>query len=715
MKTTIKLLIGVAVLSIPGAAAYAQESPASDSDGTKLPEIVITATKTGETNLQKTPLAISALSGAQVERGIVSDVRDLSKLTPGLNISQNSDNAEIYIRGIGSSNVYNGSDPSATLQIDGVYISRPYAQFADFLDVARVEVLRGPQGTLYGRNAIAGTINIVSRQPSDRFAADTQVVAGNYNTLNGQAYISGPLVKGALQASVSVNYLHHDPYIENINPNGTGVNSANRGGVRIQLRAEPAAGLDMTTRIDYSLDRSRPNGIVKLTTPIDTETASIDGDYHKIANDTPDRGRVRSTGVAEDMSYALGDGLKLRSITAYRNNTNFVDTDADASGQHKQELFLDEDEHQFSQEFSVNGKLGFVTGVAGIYYFHEVIDTKLYVSVFGANTKRLFQPYSNTDSYAAFTQLTFQLPANLSFVAGLRYTDETKRFLQTDGTSSLTTGQINGSLSSYDLTGKYHSVTPKFGLNWTPASNVLVYASATKGFKSGGFNATSTSAATAAFGPENLWSYEIGEKADFLNKTLRVNLTAFKYNYADLQVQETIGPGLVSITNAANARLWGVEAEVIWLPARWVEFGANVAGLHAEYSSYPDAAFTGGGTGDATGNWLNNAPKFSASEYVQFTRDTPGGSEISLRASHNYKSRIYYDASNRSDLSQPAFSLFDADLEWRSPNRSWTAGIFVKNIANKQYLTFLSSQAGGILQAVPGDPRTFGIRLGRHW
>jgi iron complex outermembrane receptor protein len=718
---------GVATANAQASPVSAQAQTASDhaaakaveagptTDANQLQEIIVTATKIGETNLQRTPIAASAFSGAALERSVTNDVHDLAKLVPNVTVSQSSDNAEIYIRGIGSSNVYNGSDPDATVQIDGVYIARPYSQFADFLDAQRIEVLRGPQGTLYGRNAIAGTINIISKTPSNTLDGVAQVLVGNYGTVQAKGYLSGPLIKDKLEASISATYTRHDPYEQNIDPVGTGASSANRGGLRAQLRAMPAPGLTMTTRFDYSKDLSRPNGIIVLLSPVDASTNSILGNYHKVDLNTPDRGKVTAAGISEDISYNISNHLNLKSITAYRRNTNFVDVDADASDANKQEFFTTESEQQLSEEINLSGHFGALSGVAGLYYFKEDISTVQHISIFGPGQIRNFYPVTHDQSYAAFAQFTYQLPFNLSLVAGARYTKENKDFSQLFYLSSVATGAALSPPVTFALPGRYHSVTPKFGLNWTPASNLLLYFSATKGFKSGGFNALSTLASSAAFGPESLWSYEVGEKGEFFNKTLRLNLTAFKYDYADLQVQETAGPGNVVITNAANARITGIELESVWLPAKWVEFGTNTALLNAKYLSYPNASFTGGLTGDASGNILNNAPKFSTNDYVEYHLDLNTGSQLNFAANYNYKSRIQYDSSNRIALTQGGYSLINLNAGWRSSSRLWEAEVYVKNVANRQYLTLISSQSGGILQGVPGDPRTFGVRFSHNF
>ena len=172
--------------------------------GSQLEEIVVSASKTGLTRLQDTPMAVTAFDADQLAKSGVSDIKDLVEFVPGLNIAQAQVNAQISIRGIGSSNIYAGSDPDVTMQIDGVYIARPAAQFADFVDIDRIEVLRGPQGTLYGRNAVGGTINIISRAPGDEFHAEEVLTGGNYGTVQEQGYVSGPLIRDKLQDRKSV-------------------------------------------------------------------------------------------------------------------------------------------------------------------------------------------------------------------------------------------------------------------------------------------------------------------------------------------------------------------------------------------------------------------------------------------------------------------------------------------------------------------------------
>ncbi|HOP20475.1 MAG TPA: TonB-dependent receptor plug domain-containing protein, partial [Amphiplicatus sp.] len=230
-------------------------------------EMVVTATKMGETNLQETPIAITAFSGEQVDRTGIKDVRDLMAMTPNLNVAQNAAFAQIYIRGIGSNNVFSGADPSSTIHIDGVYIARPASYFTSFLDVERIEVLRGPQGTLYGRNSVGGTINVITRRPDNEFQAKLQGTVGNYDLYRVEGYVSGPIIEDKLAASVSMMRSKRDGYLKNVAPGAADLDSEDLWSGRVQLRATPTDRLEILVRGDYSDDDGQAAGNVKLLLP----------------------------------------------------------------------------------------------------------------------------------------------------------------------------------------------------------------------------------------------------------------------------------------------------------------------------------------------------------------------------------------------------------------------------------------------------------------
>ena len=260
-----------------------------------LEEIIVTATKMGDTRLQETPIAITAFTADALERTGIKDVRDLAGSTPNLVVAQNGAFAQLYIRGIGSNNVFAGSDPSTTVHMDGVYLARPAAVFNNFLDVERIEVLRGPQGTLYGRNSVGGTINIISRLPDNQARAKAQATIGNYDLFRGEAYVSGPLVEDKLYGSVSLMGSKHDGYFKNVVASGNDRASEDTWGARAILRATPNEALEMVFRADYLADYGHFVGNQALLQPFrpvaggpaDPVTEAIRGDWHTVALDSP--------------------------------------------------------------------------------------------------------------------------------------------------------------------------------------------------------------------------------------------------------------------------------------------------------------------------------------------------------------------------------------------------------------------------------------------
>jgi iron complex outermembrane recepter protein len=736
MRRTIRGTASSAVLCVLSAAAVAQQPPvtgAAADSANSLEEVVVTATKTGSTELQKTPLAVSAFSAAQMGQLGIANIKDLAVYTPNLNVSQSLINAEIYIRGVGSNNVNAGSDPDVTVQVDGVYIARPDAQFGDYLDVDRVEVLRGPQGTLYGRNAAGGTINVISRQPTDEFHGEEQLTLGNYALVQEQAYVSGPLVPGSLQGSINVNYIHHDPYIDNIVPGSHGIFDENHGSIRGQLRFEPTDNIDATTRADWlALHDYFPYGdqllAPYLKAPGSPLANSVIGDYSKTALNYPNRERSETGGVSEEINVRFNPNLTLKSISAYRKDNLSLTTDADGTELPINNGLQTQNEDQLSQEFNLNGTVGTLNAVGGVYYFHEN-DSENIQSQAPTAVKSTF-PDVVTDSGAVFVQATEHILPNLGITAGVRYTDEQKKF-NANFLAYTIPGQqpLPGFPFVSTVTNHYHAATPKFGIDWQIDPDALIYVSATRGYKSGGVNYAATTVAQESFAPEELWSYELGAKTEWFDHRLRVNLTGFYYDYTNLQVQSQIGPGTTSIGNAASATVKGVEAEFTAKPIPALALTANLSALNATYSSFPLAAVPGAllpfvanspsynaktGTYDASGNYLDNAPRYSASAIAQYTENLSSIGSIYEQAEYSWRDRTYYDPSNADIMSQGSYGLVNLSLGYASLDSHWTGRLFVNNVTDKQYLVLVL--ANGVIPAgVAGAPRTVGITMAYKW
>lgn len=685
-------------------AAFAQTAQPEVHNG----DILVTATRTGATRLQDTPLAVTAFDAAALDATGIKDVRDLASLTPNLLVTQNGAMSQIYIRGIGSNNVFGGSDPSSTIHLDGAYLARPASYLSNFLDVERIEVLRGPQGTLYGRNSVGGTINVISRKPEQDLEAKAQLTVGNYGLLRAEGYVSGPIVADKVAASISFIGSRRDGYLDNIVPGVGDADNERTLGTRAQIRLTPSAPLEVIIRADYLHSDAALAGYIKiLQSTTDPLSNSILGDFRKISVDIRPAADQRDWGVAAEVNYDLSDSTQLKSLTSHRSNRLIQASDTDGTAIVFRRTDIFEDQNQFSQELDLTGKFGSLSYIVGLYYFDEHIDVNATVTTFStiASSNR---PSINTQALAAFGQATYAITDQLSLTAGIRYTRERKNFDQhVLRTSSLTGVTLTGFPVIYSSRGIYKAGTPKFGLEFRPVNGVLLYASVTKGFKSGGFNFASINPAQG-FEPETLWSYEAGAKLDLFDRALRLNGTVFHYDYKDLQVLSFLSPGVPDITNASNAKVDGVEIEAQLRPASWLQLGGNLAYLDAKYKDYPSALRPGNIPFDASGNRLSLSPKWSYTLYSQV--DAPlGEGSVFARAEFSYRTRQFFTASNSGLDVQSGYALINASAGYTFPGDRFQLIAFARNLTDKEYVTSTASFGAGILGRV-GEPRTYGLR-----
>jgi iron complex outermembrane receptor protein len=720
------------------AAAQVSTPPVSEngaqSSDDALGEIVVTATREGATSLQHTALAVSAFSAQQLSVSGVNNVTDLVSQSPNLNVAQTAANAQIYIRGIGSNNVFIGTDPDVTLQMDGVYIARPYDQFEDFVDIERVEVLRGPQGTLYGRNAVGGTINIITRKPSDQFEAKAGLASGEYSLVQGQGYVSGPLVPGELQASLSASYLRHDPYESNIQPGQPGVASASHRGVRGQIRFAPNHDIEAITRLDWSEADDTLQSFAHILVPFPAAplATSLIGDLRKVALNSPQSIKSQMKGVSEEINFELSHALALKSLTAYRRTGYDLYVDVDGTEAQVIASRQDDSSDQFSQELDLNASYDRFKGVFGLYYFHEKEDATLQINLFQPHLVRWVSPEVTSDSYAVFGQGTYSITDDLSVVAGVRQTRDHKsvdQYLTLQPQAVFPNGpSVRGYPFAARTSNTYDSTTPKVGINYQLTPATLLYVSATKGFKSGGTNYAATSLAGLTFRPETIWSYEAGVKSDWFGRRLRVNVTGFIYDYSDLQVQSLIAPGVTSIGNAATARVKGLEIETMAKPVPNLTLTANYSLLDARYRTFTDASvpsvlvpYLAGNrrydaaahTYDASGNRLNAAPTSSFTGSAQLEQAVGFGTAF-LRGEYYWQAHSYYDPSNLGIASQKAYGLVNVGVGMRDLPGRWSIEVLGKNITNEQYL--ISIGTNGVVPAgQAGAPRTILVQVVKDW
>jgi iron complex outermembrane recepter protein len=736
-----RLLAGISALAwVTGASAQTAPAPADGGQTGEIADIVVTATKMGETALQRTPIAVSVLSGQQLADRGIRDVRDLKAYVPSLEVSDLSGYTQLYLRGVGSNIVYIGSDPSTTIHLDGVYLARPLSYLSDFLDVERVEVLRGPQGTLYGRNSVGGTINIISRRPSDTFTGEVQGQYGSYDRYGVQGYVSGP-VAGGVDASLAFDVSGHDAFRKNVST-GNDLEDMKSRGVRGQVRVPVGASGSWTLRADWSRQSGALGAYPKLIRPDGVPLDdSILGDAGKVSMNMPNHSVLENYGFASDLSLPIADGVTLRSLTAWRAFRGSILADADASSLTiLRNQITPIRQHQISEELTLNGKTGPLDWVIGGYYFHERDKEPQTITIFPFGASYIQRPLLRSRSEAAFGQLEYHLSDQFSLIAGLRYTSERKRFAISDYYTASTSADPEVAATAPVLSGvpglpdpffvdtsrRDHALTPKFGINFAPSRNILIYASATRGFKSGGYDygANNPVDVTAGYGPEKLWSYETGIKSDWLDHRLRLNLTGFYYDYTDLQVQSYVQVGGsfgARTQNAATARIKGIEAEIVAKPARPLELFANVAYLDAHYLRYPNAYVQTFGNFDASGKTLNNAPRWSATFGANYLIPLTSSGTINLGVDAHVQSTVYFTAANDGvegvtgyAEQQHGYGLINARAGWISENKRWKVQVIGTNLSNRDYIVGTANYTAAIA-ARQGRPREVMGQVSFNW
>ena len=692
-------LFPLCLLSVAVSAAHAESKSVEDSEKA-MEEVVVTATHTGETNLQETPIAITVHSEEDMNRHGVENVRDLVRVTPGLSVSQNSSYAHIYIRGVGSNNSFLGSDPSSTLYVDGVYIARPLSLFSDFLGVDRVEVLRGPQGVLYGRNSTGGAINVISATPEHDNFYKIKVGLGSFDERKLNLFGNLDINKG-ISANLAINREVRDGYVEN---KGIGDDLSDKDtlGARGAIKINDSNGVELILRGDYTKadeegygHKSENNKIniaeVQETVIVGDAGPQTISDFYTININSPTHHKSTQKGVSLELNVDLGNDLTLTYIPARRSSDVELAIDSDwLEVSVRSSLFI-EKQQQVSNELRFLKEGDNFNLVFGGYLFAEDAEATAKIGI-GPSVVVPFDARSHTDSSAAFINGQYFFSNAFSMSLGSRLSHEEKRFTS----------------STSDETKSWSEFTPRIGAEYTVNDDVFLYSSISEGFKSGGFNFVDKN----AFEPEHVTSYEVGVKASFLNNMVNLNTSVFYYDYKDLQVQtfETLQTtASITITNAAEASITGLETEFSVIPNNMFEISGSFAYLNAEYEEFiaERAAAT---LVDVEGNKLNNSPEFKVNIDIDFHHPL-GQGEMSYVLSSYWQDKEYFTAFNDEITSQGSYALFDFRTSYRFANDAFEVAAFVRNVGDKEYSNASQdfSPTGVALNIMP--PRTFGVEF----
>lgn len=728
-KVRFLLLSGMALAALP---ATAQEA--------MLEEIVVTAQKRQQ-NLQEVPVSVTAISGdALLDQG-VANVQDLGKLTPGLQITATdaAANPKIFIRGVGLSDFNANAAGAVGIYVDGAYVASPLAQMGQFFDLAQVEVLKGPQGTLYGRNSTGGAINITTRRPDFDTSGEGEISYGRYNDLTLQAASNAPIVADRLAMRIAGIYERDDGRTYN-RVTDDDVNRTKRWAGRASFLLTPNDNFEALLQIHGGQNRgdslyAQSRALVPINTaaagpdglcaPGAASGACVDGLGYSDTDNDPYAGdynlkgqdRIDLYGATLNLRWDLGSA-RLYAITAYDHAKRNDAEDTDASPNQLMEATYLATQRDFSQELRLEADLDRVKAVGGLYYLHDYLNTDSQYDVLRAlrplfitpdnptglsienNVAIVGYPYrQTTDSYAGFGQVDFQATDQLTLTAGLRYSRDEKEF------HYRSTVEQAIELFSLDASKSFDSISGRLAASLKLTDDAMAYASYNRGYKSGGFfgGYTRDPADLAPYDDETLDAYEIGSKTEWLNRRLRLNLSGFFYDYQDLQVFQLIqrdGLPVQTFTNAASAHVWGSEFELTALPVAGLELGLSGAFLDAKYRDFISQGE------DLDGNRLPSSPRWSLTGTVSHRQQVEGLGELALTANLSYRSKVYFDSRNLERLSQKGYWLADLTLGWTASDGGIGAGVTVANLFDKDYVVDINDLDSFGLDAVNyGRPR----------
>lgn len=729
-------LLATTSLAAGGASAQTQSQTGQRA---VLEEIVVTAEKR-ESSIQDVAASITAISGDALTAGGFQDTQQLINLSPNL-IVQRSIIGKLHIRGIGNENYSIAGDPSVAVHTDGIYVARAAAGLFDFFDIARVEVLRGPQGTLYGRNATAGVINVIPNTPGKEFGGYATAEYGNYDKIRLEGAVGGPLGDSGLQARIAVLGAWRDGYTTNIFP---GADARGLGdpdnqdlfAIRGQLAFDNGGPFTARVSIESMRDNTVPPPYKYTRQPPAPATAPNPPGL-RVVNQGFERqipifgGTARSIASDEDIfkhnTLTAGlhlnydsDAFTLTSITGYRKtNFNWLN-DGDGVATFYVNYGQQDETKQWSQEIRIaspdpQAKFGWL---AGGYYFRETGSQFVFIpvrlSLFGIFDDSVTSDgESKTNAYAGFGELYYRVTDQLKLTLGGRYSHE-KRSVDYLYKGFAAPRQRKTGEESFS------NFSPKAVLSYELNEDANVYVSVSRGFKSGGFNFL---AFQDGFAPEKIWNYEGGYKATFLDGRARFNASVFYSDFKDLQVGQIVNLQSV-LTNAASAELYGVEADFAFLPTDDFEIGGTLGYLHAEFTEFctadptqPTARAQAGCTAanpiNLKGFTLPRAPRWTLSGYAAYSFTLPGESSLTLRGDVRYQSKTFFTQFNRPTISQEGYAVADARLTWTSANEAFSVGVWVKNIFDKEYFTeLLESGAFNptlVEQGYVAPPRTYGV------
>jgi iron complex outermembrane receptor protein len=639
------------------------------------------------------------------------------------NNNTGSSASSIFIRGIGQSDTVITTDPGVGVYIDGVYLASTTGALLDLADFSEVEILRGPQGTLFGKNTIGGAINITTRAPGDTFGGHFDVTLGNFGRWDLSGAVDIP-ISDTSAFRLSFLQLRDDGY--SVRADGVELGMHHRDIGRLQWRWTPSDTLTVNWSADATRKKENQNASTLLSVNPLAPLAALQNAFVSPFDDrwvpsnpffnygtAPVADNLDSAGTSVRVVWKPG-AVTFSSITAYRNQTSYTAEDADQSPANL--LYFTDYQHieQFSHEDHLSGSAfgSTLDWLVGVIYFRESANEQQ-LSLQAAD----LIPYIgnitvfDTDSIvnnteALFADATWRFAPNWKLTAGIRGTHEEKdwQFQFQQAITFVTT------IPPGERSQSWNPVTPKLDVDFQLSDSVMTYVSAANGFRSGGFNArANTVTGLQSFDPETVWTYELGMKAEALDKRLRLNTDVFYSDYKNQQlliIDTTPSGGFVVLTeNAARSRVQGVEAEITARPIRPLELSASIGYLDTRVQSAIAAS------GVVPGDNLQQSPRWTGNAAIQYTQPAADGA-LMYRADYTVKSGWFNDAANTEAVRSGGYGLVNGRISYESA-RGWNVALFVKNMLDKRYLQVaIDTGSFGFNEGYFGPPREYGISLG---
>ena len=749
MRRTLYPIVSLIALAAPGMALSQTEGPGIAAPSGS--DIVVTARRREE-RLQDVPIAVSAVDASALDSRGLDNVTQISQIAPNIQFTPgqggNSGGIAPFIRGVGENDFIITSDPAVGVYIDGVYVARTFGATTELLGIDRIEVLRGPQGTLFGKNTVGGAINIVSAVPGREQKIEADLRYGSFNTVRGRVYAETPL-----SDSWSLGVAALGEFGEGWQKIPSGDNLGNRKVMAGKLALHyDGEGLDAVLQVDglHRRQHSAPHSMIAFTptffsflqSTFLTPCCTVPGDIDRTdSNSELNKDQTDAVNASLTLTKDLGDAT-LKSITAYRYVDALFGRDGDASSQVNYAGDIhDERARQISQELQLSLDLGGRgTLLLGAFAYREKTrdNTRLIVAdgLFPALVAAGLDPFptpdgpipasaldfnidfrnrQRTDNLALFANGNYEVADGLSLELGARYTWEKKKFFQS-ATRIYSGEPLLAGTPSYTLEKSWDAFTPRASLSYKFRPNLMAYASYSRGFRSGGFNGRPTSLEEiGSYDPEYLTSYEAGLKTGF-GGIATINLAVFRNEYRDQQILvSTVSPttGLIVVRNenAGRSRIQGIELEGAFkVSPRFTVTGA-LGLLDAKYLEY--VSVIGGVPTDVSNRELKQAPDITANASAVYQAPLSDNVEGVLRLDAAYKSQVFVDAENTPLLRQPDHAILNASAELRFADRGLSVRVGVDNITDRRIITagYDASTSFGFTEAYYSPPRRYSITL----